>query len=229
MKKLVSKNNLHTLKSKYILKKYNKVIDKRQLDEDIILLLNKYISILNEIDLIYTNADIEFLKYGTTEYPDSLLENEIINRFCFFAIVLGFIDGNIEKINQNILLSKNNDYDTLLQYKESLIQFLNFREVVLLHFNESISCCDSKICIDTFNTNPCYKNFINCFLEISISNMSLKYQLELINAYVLGYKNCNKYTIYDIFDEYIKLFSELNIYKSNNKDKVKKVRLKLCK
>ena len=47
------------------------------MQELVIMLMNKYIDKLKEIDLIYTMADIESIKYKGTSYPDTLLLNEI--------------------------------------------------------------------------------------------------------------------------------------------------------
>ena len=93
---------LYKLKNKIIQKKYykNKLNDKN--NSDIINLLNKYIDNQKLIDLIYTRADIEGIKYGNTNYPDTLIIDETINRYNFYSIILGYIDANIDNINNLI-------------------------------------------------------------------------------------------------------------------------------
>ena len=43
-------------------------------------------------------TDIESIKYQGTSYPDTLLSNEIINRYNFYSIIIGYIDGNIDNL-----------------------------------------------------------------------------------------------------------------------------------
>lgn len=220
--KFLKNMHLYRLKSMLLQRFYNIKLNNKK--GDIFFLMRKYIDNLKEVDLLYTRADIESRKYDYTSYPDTLLKSEITNRFCFYSIVLGFIDSNIDNLNKYINLSKINNIKNLTYYKNELINLYNFREMVLNDFNKTSHFSDPKLCVDTLNTFLCYKNFNNCYSYISTSIYTDTYVLDLINSYNIGYKHCNKYTIYDIYENYIFLITELNEYKNNNINKVKKVK-----
>lgn len=209
------KFNLLRLKSLILQKKYSKNID-NSYKNNIIFLMNQYINKLKEIDLIYTMADIESIKYNQTSYPDTLLNNETINRYNFYSIILGFIDGNID-----YLKTKSYNENSLNNNKIYLLNLLNYRKIVINDINNNIYNSDPKILIDTINTVPCYKNFLNCFNNIYSYN-----NLEIIISYTVGYINFDKFYYDEIYNEYLKLSEELNIFKNNNKQKVKKTKNK---
>lgn len=206
------KFNLYKLRSKLIHKKYYININNVDNNNDIILLLNKYIDNLKMIDLIYARADIESLKYGYTSYPDTLFMNKIINYNNFYSIILGFIDANIDKL------------DDIKVQKETLITFLNCRKKILEDYKNRILVSNRNTIIDTMINTPSYLNFYNCFLETKKNICS--YELDLIISYTIGYKNFNKYSLYDIYDIYIKLKNELENYENYNMKEVAKVRQK---
>ena len=211
------KLNLHRLKSIILQNKYYKKINNNEKESNILLLMNKYIKNLKEIDLIYTMADIEAIKYDNTSYPDTLYTNEMINRFNFYSIILGYIDGNIDNIN--------NKYNNK-EINNILLTLINFREKVLNDLKNNTCISDSKILIDTTNKIPCYKNFLECFSNISNNKYSDKNNLKIIISYTIGYINFDKFKFYEIYNEYLKLIDQLCKHKKEKKEIVKKTKIK---
>lgn len=202
------KINLYRLKSIIIQHKYIKNIKKQNEVNNIANSLRTYIKNLKEINLIYTCADNESLIYGSTSYPDTLIYDEILYRNNFFAIILGFIDGNINNDNSKYL---NNILNT-------------FRNQVVIDYKENISICDPKILIDIVETIPCYINLINSF-----SNNNNKYEsikINFLSNYTLGYSSYNKNLILEIYYLYLHLIKELKDYKKINREKTDKIRSK---
>lgn len=207
------KFNLYILKSKLIQKKYMKEINEQTKNTDLLYLMQKFVNRLKDIDLIYSRADIEYYKYDETFYPNSLLNDEIITRYKFCAIILGYIDANIMHFNK------------YKDEKEDLVKIFSFfRELILDNFNKSILNCDSKILIDIIHSNPSYINFDKLFIEISNNKYCFESELDVISSYAIGYKNYRKYNINQVYELYYKLSNELSIYKYNNKNEVQNIR-----
>ena len=203
------KFNLYRLKSLIIQNKYNNNL----INDNFLNIMNKNIKNLKQINLIYTRADIESLKYGSTSYPDTLLYNEILHRYNFFGLILGFIDANI------MFLNKNNEED-----KNLLTFLIDFRNQVIIDFKNSISICEKKGLTDLVLNNPCYKNFIEAFTN-SDDDYDL-IQINFISNYALGYWNFNKNNIDEILYSYNNSINELNYYKKTNQNMVEKIRRK---
>lgn len=204
------KFNLYRLKSLIIQNKYNNNLVR---NDNFLNIMNKNIKNLKQINLIYTRADIESLKNGSTSYPDTLLYNEILHRYNFFGLILGFIDGNILYINK-----KRNKED----YKNLLTFLIDFRNQVIIDFKDSISICEKKELTDLVLNNPCYENFIEAFTNSDDDYDLIK--INFISNYSLGYSNFNKTTINKVFNDYNNLIEELDCYKKRNLTKVQKVR-----
>lgn len=97
------KFNLYRIKNIILQKKYFKNTQEKNINDNMIKSMNKHMNNLKNIHLIYKTSDIEAIKYGSTSYPDTLFKDELINRYCFFSIILGFIDANINYTNNDIL------------------------------------------------------------------------------------------------------------------------------
>lgn len=204
------KYNLYRLKSIIIQNKYNKNMKKYEKDNNIIKKLKVSIDNLKEINLIYMYADIESLKNGSTKYPDNLIYNEMLNRNNFFAILLGFIDGNIEYIKK---------YESNLEH---LSLFNLVREEIVYDYDKNITICDSKKIIDFVHT----KNIeFKTFLEDINNNYDL-INLHFISNYLIGFYNFKKFNLLEVYSLYKDLLKELYNYKEINRTKTEKLRLK---
>ena len=212
------KKYIYKLKSEVIHNKFYKNIERLNKEENIIKLMNIYIKNLKEINLIYTRADIEELNYNKTKYPDKLFSNDIKNRYRFFAIILGFLDGNIDFINKRISTDDNVD--------NTIASIFKFRNNITNDFKRFISLADCNTLKETILTTPCYKNFNNCLERITTCKCNNLIQLDLINAYLIGYKNYNSYSIYEIYSTYLTLLEDLESYKISNEKRVNKLRVK---
>lgn len=175
-------------------------------NKDIIFFMNNFIENLKRVNMIYTNADIELLKYGRTTYPNDLLIDEMNNRYCFFSIILGYIDSLID--NTNI------DYNT--------IEFI--RSKVIYDFIYNIKLSDLKIIKETLLEQPCYKNFEKCYTQLDQWNSKLI--LNMIKFYKIGYSNYSNLNIYKMYSKYIILYSDYNSYIINNKKITDEIRVK---
>ena len=218
-----TKISLYRLKNIIIQTKYKKIISKNHYEKDILYLMNKYINSLKNINLIYTISDIESIKYGNTSYPDTLYKSQSINTLCFFGVVLGYIDSNMDYLN-NLINNFKYDKNDLLFYQNLLLNYIDIRK---------------KICINLKNNEyGMFKNFYELFYKESSYNyfsqlFDLKdniytsvEKLDIINAYINGYTNYKKYDLFNIYLNYIKLFNELNEFKNKNKEKFEKIKKK---
>ena len=211
------------LKNLIIQYKYNKNI--LNYDNNIILLMNHYVKNLKLIDSIYTVSDIESVKRGNTSYPDNLYINELINRLSFFSVTLGFIDGKINSIKT--LIEKENIYYTKkdLEYFSNLLNFyISIREKLCEQFEYNDSNKNFNRIYYILTNESCYNILYNLFnTNINVDN------LNIVNSYLIGYSNYDKYDIVDIYNEFLNLYSELNIFKNKNRDKFNNYKIKKLK
>ena len=199
------KFNLYRLKILIIQSKYNKKLNIEKFDDDLINLMKEYIDNLKRIDLIYTLADIESIKFGNTSYPDNLYANDVTNKLCFYSIFLGFIDGYIDYLKN---IYNDNSNKLLSNYKE-------IRNKIFIDFKTSISNYSFKLLNNEFN----YEDLINL---ININNLD---KIKIFNSYKIGYINYFKYDFYKVYTEYLNLFDELNDFKEFNRKKFEKAKI----
>ena len=209
--KTLKKYTLYRLRTKIIEKKYEQNI---KVTNDIVGLLENYIQNLKNINILYTRADIESLKYGVTSYPDSLFRNEQIYRHKFFSIILGLVDGWYIKLKE---LNADNIYDSNINLLTSL------RNKVLEDYKNTSLSCDLKIIKDFIEKIPCYINF-NMNISTIRNESDTKLYLEFIESYIKGINNYPSFELYEIYNVYTNLMFNLEEYKRNNKNKVYKLK-----
>lgn len=203
------KNTLSSIKKEVLQMKYLKEKE----EEEIIKLLNEYIKKLKLIDEIYLEADIEAYKYGSTSYPDTLYNDLLLNTNNIYALLLGYIDSQIDKTKDESLLTKYN----------------NFRELITNDYINNVTNSTNKITRETLLTKPCYKNFDKVFIEIKENKYSNKNILDIIETYIKGYKINKIYNIENIYNIYINLTTELNVYRKENREKYEKIKMLIIK
>lgn len=196
------KHTFYRLKSKLLERKYEYLVKS---DKDIFVLLETYVKNLKIINLLYSRADIESLKYGNTNYPDTLYRNRQIYNYKFYALILGLIDGYLKEFNNKIDLLKD------------------FRKIVVDNFISTLSINDIKIISKTINNTPCYTNFSND-LNIIFNEREKGLYLEFISTYMIGFSNYFSVSLIEIPSRYTKLYDDLCAYKLKNENKVYKLR-----
>ncbi|MBQ3021649.1 MAG: hypothetical protein IJD92_05460 [Bacilli bacterium] len=190
------KMNLYRLKMVILENKYNLLINYKN---DIIIFMNKYINILKLIDNIYRNADIKSYKYEKTKYPDTLYKNELINRYKFYAILIGYIDSNLD-----------------VKKSCGIKEYTYFKNLVLQHCFNNMRLTDPNIFFETLKGNIEYESFKDIFIDKKNTDNHLL--LDLLESYIIGYKN-NFYPLEIVYNEFVELSYKLDIHKNNNKKK----------
>lgn len=219
------KINLYKLKSKLLQNKFYFSFNK---EYDIFKDLKHSIKKLKEIDTIFARSDVESNVYKSTSYPAFLWQREIVNRYNFFGVIIGVIDGNIDETKRSIEWHKKfNDKERLKVVENKKAELEAKRNVILCDLKNSLTISDPNILFDTLCTLPSYKYFTNCYENVLIDEYNCNLQIELVNSYNKGYINSSKfYTNFaftTLIDYYKSLLNELKEHKEKNKTYVKKL------
>ena len=179
-------------------KKFN--TDTKYTENDMMEIIGKAQNCLKEIDTIKTRSKIEMDKYGNTTTPTFLWQAEYVQKFYFFAVMLGFIDARIDDYKREIafysgfLFADEHNKEKLHQqevdkYKELLSKSLLDREEVLSDYDsvfEGDSSFESQF-KEVLSTCPSYRKFSKLYEDASKEHTQLSIQQQLVSAYNIGY------------------------------------------
>lgn len=216
--------NLYQIQSKVINKKYYA----NQKEIKIVDYLNDTIKNLKTINLINTRFEIEFIRYKQAEKPGFLWQEEIVQKLHFFSSVIGLIDGLIDDLERHVDLFSYFDHETeIKEYRIQQSQLLSIREIVLKDYNEKCTISDPTILNETLSTIPAYKSFSGLYSNAAEKHYQLDLQLELVNAYNIGYTSCGRCDYDAVLELYTKLNHELKEYEYLNNQEIKKEKKKI--
>ena len=208
-------------------KKFNS--DTKYTENDMMEIIGKAQSCLKQIDTIKTRSKIEMDKYGNTTTPGFLWQDEYVQKFYFFAVMLGFIDARIDDYKREIdfysgfLFADEHNKEKFHQqevdkYKELLSKSLLDREEVLNDYNsvfEGDSSFESRF-KEVLSTCPSYRKFSKLYEDASKELTQLSIQHQLVSAYNIGYMDF--YGDYEQkMDDYRSLYLDLKKHINDNK------------
>jgi len=217
------KKNLYSIKrnllvNKYYSKKSNKEFDiLKQLKQ-----ATKNLKLIENIDYI---SDLELKKYNSTSTHTFLWQEKIVNEFKLFITMLGFIDGEIDDIERQISFHTTfNNLEQIEYLNEDKLFFLEIRKNILNNYNKINKKKDPRFIDEIIEYYPSHKYFNRFYEDIMENRYGLNLQIEFINAYNFGYTKEGKVNFNYIYSEYIKLYNELNNYKEEKNNKIKKIK-----
>lgn len=221
------KLNSYQKASLLLQKKFNKATN--YTESDMMETIGKAQNCLKQIDTIKTRSKIEMYKYQHTTTPGFLWQDEYVQKFYFFAVILGFIDARIDDYKREIEFyseflyadeynKENLNQQEVDKYKELLSKALIDREEVLNDYDsvfEEESSFGPQM-REVLATCPSYKKFSKLYEDASKNNTQLSFQQKLVSAYNIGYMD-----YYGDFDEkmstYRSLFEDLKNHIDENK------------
>ncbi|MBR4618306.1 MAG: hypothetical protein IKO49_03275 [Bacilli bacterium] len=174
-----------------IQKKFNR--DTKYTQYDMMETIEKAQSCLKQIDTIKTRSKIEMSEYGNTTTPAFLWQDQYVQKFYLFAVMVGFIDARIDDYKREIDFysgfHSNETQQNVDNYKELLAKALLDREEVLSDY-DSVFEEDSSVELpmkEVLSTCPSYKNFSKLYEDASKELTQLSIQQQLVSAYNIGY------------------------------------------
>lgn len=234
-----NKPQLHHTKSEKLTNKYFNEKNKNEITIE--KTLKRAVSNLKKIDLLFITSEFELEKYGSSTLPAFLEQDEIINNFYFFATIIGVIDGqideNIRQINWNKQFivniandeswEKSNKYreNEILEHQKQIESLITDRNNILLdmkEFNLNYKDCYRKLYIDVLTKQPSYTMFNKLYNDIKEGRRyQYNIQIELINAYNIGYTKSQSKPYREMYSLYNELLNDINEYRKNNNFKLK--------
>ena len=210
-----SRNKFHfySFISKVIQNNRDTLTPSNNLDKE----LKRNIRNLKRINLIKTRSDIEIEKYGTTSYPAFLWQEELENKFSYYAKIIGFIDGILEFYSESLeFYTEIKDITEVNKYKNIIKNYINKRNEVISDVEVTDIASDRKILLSTLKHYPSYEYFEKLYKYFRDDRHALNLHTNLVSAYNIGYNNSSKYKIDDVLNIHNELKEDLNNYRSKN-------------
>lgn len=93
-------------------------------------------------------------------------------------------------------------------------------------YKKTCTISDSEILQKTLSIIPSYKFFSILYENAAVNHYQLNLQLELVNAYTLGYTSCGCCNYNSIFELYTYLNNKLKEYEASNIEEIQKEKKK---